>query len=209
MLDFLALITGKGYYRLHSRVIKFVLKCYGIRVGRNFYIEGTPKLKIKGPADNISIGDNVSIFGSIDIRNRENGKIDIGDGVSIDNDCRFVAANDATLKIGRRVKIGPYCIFNCGADVNIGEDCLISGMINIQASDHGYRRGALVREQRHTYGAIDIGKDVWIGFNASILKGARLGDGCVVGAKSLVREGEYGSHSVLAGVPASKIKERT
>lgn len=209
MLEFLALITKKRYWRLHSILIKLILtKLYGVKVGKNFYIEGVPKLKIKGRAQDIIIGDNVSIFGNIDIRNRERGRINIGEGVAIDNDCRFVAANQAVLKIGKMTSIGPFCIFNCGANVTIGDNCLISGIVHIQSSQHKFNRGELIKNQGHTYGEIYIGNDVWLAFNVSILKGVILGDGCVVGAKSLVKEGRFDKDSILAGIPAVKIKER-
>ena len=159
MPDFLALITNKKYWFFHSWVIKNILKIYGIRVGKNFYIEGIPKLKLRGNPLNISIGDNVSIFGDIDIRNRENGKIMIDDGVSIDNDCRLVSANDAVLKIGKRTSIGPFCVFNCGTDVTIGEDCLISGMIFIQSSQHGFNKGSLIKAGK--FAGISVYGDVW------------------------------------------------
>ena len=209
MFDFLALMTNKKYWLFHSWVIRNILKVYGIQVGKKFYIEGVPKLKLKGNARDIIIGNNVSIFGDIDIRNREKGKIVIEDGVSIDNDCRFVAANDAVLKIGKRTSIGSFCVFNCGTDVSIGEDCLISGMIFIQSSQHSFAKGSLIRDQRHTYGRISIGNDVWIAANAAIMKDVVLEDGCVVGAKSLVKAGRYEKNSILAGTPAVKIKERT
>ena len=48
MFDFLALITNKKYWLFHSWMIKAVLKTYGISVGKNFYIEGVPRLKVKG-----------------------------------------------------------------------------------------------------------------------------------------------------------------
>jgi len=209
MFDLLALMTNKKFWIFHSWVIKMILKMRGIRVGKNFYIEGVPKLKIRGGPGNIRIGNDISIFGGIDIRNRENGKIIIEDGVAIDNDCRFVAANDAVLTIGKRTSIGSFCIFNCGTDVTVGEDCLISGMIFIQSSQHGFAKGELIRKQKHTYGKIVIGNDVWIAANAAIMKGVILEDGCVVGAKSLVRAGRYEKNSILAGIPAVKVKERT
>ncbi len=208
MVKFFALITSGYYWYLHSFVIKLILLLRGIRVGSNFYIEGVPRLKIRGKALNIQIGNNVKIFGDIDMRNREEGKIIICDEVSIDNDCRLVAANQAVLKIGKRVSIGQYSIFNCGVNVTIGEDCLISGMVHIQSSEHGFAKGELIRNQSHTYGEILIGNDVWIAFGASILKGVVLGDGCVVGAKALVRSGKFENNSILAGIPAVKIKER-
>jgi acetyltransferase-like isoleucine patch superfamily enzyme len=208
MFDFLAFITKKKYWKLHSWIIKKIMQSYGIKVGHNFYIEGTPRLKIRGKASNIVLGDNVSIFGNIDLRNRENGKIIIGDSVSIDNDCRFVAANNASLSIGDRTGIALFCVINGGADITIGSDCLISGMTYIQASDHGIEADILIREQRHSYGEIIIGSDVLLSANVAILKGATLGDGCVVGAKAVVKAGTYEKNSILAGVPAKVIKKR-
>ncbi|MBF0487144.1 MAG: hypothetical protein HQK98_03190 [Nitrospirae bacterium] len=208
MFDLLALLTRKKYWLLHSLVIKSILRGYGIRVGRGFYIEGVPKLKIRGNPKNIVIGDNVSIYGNIDIRNRENGRIFIEDGVSIDNDCRIVAANDAVLRIGRGTGIGPYCIFNCGVDVTIGQDCLIAHAVHVQSSEHSFAKGELIKNQGHTYGKISIGNDVWLAANVTVMKGAQIGDGCVVGAKSLVRKGQYEENSILAGAPTRKISER-
>jgi acetyltransferase-like isoleucine patch superfamily enzyme len=208
MLTFLALLTNKKYWLLHSFVIKLILRCYGIKIGRKFYIEGIPLLKIRGKARDIQIGNNVSIFGDIDLRNREQGKIIIADGVTIDNDCRFVAANQAVLRIGERTSIGNICTVNCGVSVTIGQDCMIAGLVQVQSSQHGFAKGTLIREQKHTYGEIMIGNDVWIANNATIVKGVTLGDGCVVGAKALVLAGEYPPNSILAGIPAKVIKER-
>ncbi|MEO5360227.1 MAG: acyltransferase [Nitrospirota bacterium] len=208
MFDLLALVTRKRYWRLHSLIIKGILQSYGIKVGRGFYIEGTPKLKIAGKASNITIGNNVSIFGNIDIRNRENGRIIIEDDVKIDNDCRFVAANDAVLTIGKGTGIGPYCIFNCGVDVTIGRDCLIAHGVHVQSSEHSLKRGELIKNQGHTYGKITIGNDVWLAANVTVMKGAEIGDGCVIGARSLIRKGRYEEYTILAGTPARKISER-
>jgi hypothetical protein len=60
--------------RIYSFIIKLYLIFLGIKVGKNFYIESFPKLKIDGMAKNIFFGDNIKILGKIDIRNRENGK---------------------------------------------------------------------------------------------------------------------------------------
>ena len=209
MFDFLALLTGKRYWLLHSMIVKTILEFYGVEIGRKFYVEGTPRLKIRRKAGNIIIGNNVSIFGRIDIRTRENGRVIIEDDVTIDTDCRFVAANDAVLRIGKRTSIGAFSIFNCGVSVSIGEDCLIAGMVLVQSSEHGYAKGESIVRQKHTYGEISIGNDVWIAASAGIMKGVILEDGCVVGAKALVRKGRYERNSILAGIPARKIKERT
>lgn len=208
MFEFFALITNKRYWYFHSFIIKIILKMYGIKIGKNFYCEGVPKLKIKGKAKNITIGDDVCFLGNIDLRNRENGKIIIGNQVALEDNVRLVSANDSILKIGNNTGIGSFTIINSGVDIIIGEHCLISGMCYIQSSDHGIQKDKLIVEQNHTYGKIAIGDDVWIGSNATITKGAILKDGCVVGAKSLVKAGEYEENSILVGVPAKRAKYR-
>ena len=208
MFNFLALITNKYYWKFHSYIIKFVLSVYGIKVGKNFYCEGVPKLKIRGRADNIVIGDNVNFFGDIDIRNRENGQIIICDNVSIDNDTRLVSANDTVLTIGKGTGVGPFCIFNCGVTVTIGENCLISGHIYLQSSEHEFVKGKPIKEQGHSYGEIIIGDDCWLAAEAMIAKNVKLGNGCIVGAKSFLRNIEYESNSIIAGAPSKKIGER-
>ncbi|NOX15395.1 MAG: acyltransferase, partial [Epsilonproteobacteria bacterium] len=145
---------------------------------------------------------------NIDIRNRENGKIIIANNVSIDNDTRFVSANDTVLTIGEGSGIGPFCVFNCGVNVTIGKNCLISGHIYIQSSEHGFEKNQLIKEQHHSYGEITIGDDCWLAAEVMIAKNVKLGDGCIVGAKSFLRNVEYKNNCIIAGTPSKKIGER-
>lgn len=52
-----------------------------------------------------------------------------------------------------------------------------------------------------------IGNDVWIGANAIIMPGVRIGDGAIVGAGAVVIK-DVDSYAVVAGVPARVIKYR-
>ena len=113
MFNFLALLTNKAYWSWHSWIIRMILRLRGIKVGTGFYIEGVPKLKIRGKAGNINIGNQVMILGNIDLRNRENGKIIIEDGVKVENDCRFVSAREGTIHIKPNSVIGAFGVFNC------------------------------------------------------------------------------------------------
>ena len=94
MKKFLQLLFGNHIFLINSLIIKFILILRGIKVGKNFYITGTPYLKIRGIPSNIKIGNNVKIYGDIDLRNRENGKIFLKDNVTIEDNCRIVSARE-------------------------------------------------------------------------------------------------------------------
>lgn len=56
-------------------------------------------------------------------------------------------------------------------------------------------------------GDIVIGNDVWIGYEATILSGVTIGDGAIIGAKSVVTK-DVPAYSVVDGIPAKEIKPR-
>ena len=206
-MNFLSLIFGWWVYKPYSIIISLILKIKGIKVGPNFYIQGVPFLKIRGDANNIKIGKNVSINGDIDIRNRESGKIVISDNVSIDTTVRFVVANNAVLNIGSGCKISPYSIYNCGEDMTIGKNSMLGAYGIFQCSNHGIKKGELIRNQKQTYGKITIGEDVWIGAHVKVLAGVIIGDGAVIGAGAVVTK-DIPSNAIAVGAPAKVISYR-
>ena len=208
MFNLLALIIGKRYWRIHSIFIRQLLLLHGIEVGKNFYIEGIPKLKIRGKARNIRIGNNVSVLGDIDLRNREQGKIFIEDHVTIERDCRFVAAREGTLSIGEGSVITAFAIINGGGDIIIGNKCVIGPRASLNANEHLYARDQFIRDQGFTHAAIHIEDDCWLAANVCINKGVRLTQGTVIGANSVVTK-STDKYSINVGVPARKIAERT
>ncbi len=52
-----------------------------------------------------------------------------------------------------------------------------------------------------------VGNDVWIGQNATILPGVRIGDGAIIGASSVVG-GDVPPYTVVAGNPARALRRR-
>lgn len=74
--------------------------------------------------------------------------------------------------------------------------------------DHWIHGDSSIREQSNSIGKITIGEDCWIAANVTILKGSEIGNGAVVGAKSLVK-GKVDPKSVVLGIPYKEIKKRT
>ena len=56
-------------------------------------------------------------------------------------------------------------------------------------------------------GDIVVGNDVWIGYDAIIMPGVHIGDGAIIGAKSLVTK-DVEPYSIVGGVPAKQIRKR-
>jgi acetyltransferase-like isoleucine patch superfamily enzyme len=73
--------------------------------------------------------------------------------------------------------------------------------------DHGIFANKPIREQDNTVSPVKIGRDCWIGANATILKGSCIEDGAIIGAKSLVK-GRVKQNSIVVGNPAREIKCR-
>ncbi len=123
-----------------------------------------------------------------------------------------------------RVTLGDYALVHgahiiCDSEITIGDYALISWNVVLMDTyrwplDSRQRRRALenhaLREDRFTGPGnsgqpIRIEPNVWIGFAACILPGVTIGEGSVVGARSVVVEDVPG-YTVVAGNPARAIR---
>lgn len=52
-----------------------------------------------------------------------------------------------------------------------------------------------------------IGNDVWIGYDAVIMAGVRIGDGAIIGTRAVVTK-DVEPYSIVGGVPAKEIRKR-
>ncbi|NNF32930.1 MAG: CatB-related O-acetyltransferase [Saprospiraceae bacterium] len=52
-----------------------------------------------------------------------------------------------------------------------------------------------------------IGNDVWIGYGATIMPGVNIGDGCIIGSKSVVTK-DVEPYSIVGGNPVKVIRKR-
>lgn len=133
------------------------------------------------------------------------------------------------------VIIGDFALLNgtrviCDAAIEIGDYCLISWGVVLMDTyrvpfDKAARRRVLedvsaleprridwdgprrqaVHEAAHAARPIRIGRNVWVGFDACVLPGVTIGEGSVVGARSVVAE-DVPPYSIVAGNPARVIR---
>jgi acetyltransferase-like isoleucine patch superfamily enzyme len=163
--------------------------------------------------DRLVVGDN-SRVDYWRLRGR-GGRITIGDDCLIHCSIDFDAPQ-GNVKIGDRCFIGASHLV-CHSAIEIGNDVIMSWGItvvdhNSHALDWDNRKNDVkewatgVKDWTHVKTApVFIEDKVWIGFGASILKGVRIGEGAVIGAKSVVTR-DVPAYSVVGGNPARIIK---
>lgn len=172
-------------YRVYTRVSNMIRLAY---VKRHFDIY-TPPISVLGKiyinAKHIKVGKNVTFYPGV-----------------------YLWGNN--IEIGDNVDIGIGTIIYSKKSVKIGNNTNIAGQCYIIDSNHGTRKGCLIREQSDDVApdGIVIGNDVWIGAQCSIIKGARIADGAVVGAQTLVNKA-VPENAIVAGTPFKVLKYRT
>jgi len=70
-----------------------------------------------------------------------------------------------------------------------------------------WKRHTHLRSTQTSRGDVIIGNDVWIGTEAIILSGVRIGDGAVIGARSVVTR-DIPPYAIVAGSPARLLRMR-
>lgn len=157
-----------------------------------------------------SFGENVKISRHTIFHNP--GQISIGSHVRIDDLC-FISANKEIV-IGSYIHIAPYCIL-AGAQGIVMEDFSgLAARVTLQTATDDYSGEYLTNPavpysfRKVSGGTITLKRHVVIGMHAVILPGVTLGEGCAVGACSLVRR-SVADWTIVVGIPAKKIKDRS
>jgi len=97
-----------------------------------------------------------------------------------------------------------------GNGISIGENVLIGTNCVLAPTNHNYEDAKILIQRqgfKKARGGIRSGNDVWIGSLTSVLDGSTLGNGCVVGASSLIR-GVLDEFCIYAGNQIRKIGTR-
>lgn len=111
---------------------------------------------------------------------------------------------NALLTLGRGY-INSNSVIACCNKITIGDGAAISRNVYIYDGDHH----SILDDEENILNKskpINIGKHVWIGVGAIILKGVNIGDGSIIGAGSVVNK-DVPSNCLVAGNPAKVIRE--
>lgn len=164
---------------LRDRVRVTVLKARGCQVGRGVQVSWG--VTVRGP-----------------------GLITIGDTVRLREGIILQAGSE--ISIGNQTDINPFTTIY--GQVSIGNYVMIAAHVMLAGGNHQFEdRTRPIKHQGHTTLGIVIEDDVWIGANAVVVDGVRIGKGAIVGAGAVVTR-DVPSYAIVGGNPAKLIKYR-
>jgi acetyltransferase-like isoleucine patch superfamily enzyme len=130
-----------------------------------------------------------------------NARIELGGDFSVYSGSRIYVNDNAVLVLGSGY-INHNLSLSCFERIEIGHGVAISENVTIRDSDNHVISGS----RNGKTAPVKIGNNVWIGLNATILKGVTIGDGAIVAAGSLVNR-DVPPATLVAGVPAKVVRE--
>ncbi|MCD2425190.1 acyltransferase [Niabella pedocola] len=127
------------------------------------------------------------------------GSVIVIENSFIERGTKIIADHGGEVYI-RNSYIGDNCVIVARELIRIEQGTKIAEMVVIRDQDH-----QINDLSQFNTAPIFIGANVWIGAKVTILKGSDIGDGCVVGAHSIVKN-KLDGDAVYVGAPARKIK---
>jgi len=155
-------------------------------------------------------------------------------GSALNNHSLFEGNNSIGIKsevlnstLGFGSYVGNFCLLN---NVKIGRYCSIGSSVRIIFGKHPTNifvstHPAFFSKSKPTFFtyistqkfkeidvscndfAVEIGNDVWMGENVSIMSGIKIGDGAIVGSNALVTK-NIEPYTINIGIPSQSIKKR-
>lgn len=106
------------------------------------------------------------------------------------------------ISIGKNVFINSGCRFQDQGGIVLGDGALIGHNAVLATLNHGLAPN----ERQDMFPApIRLGKNVWVGANATILPGVTIGDNAIIAAGAVVTK-DVPENTVVGGIPAKSIK---
>ncbi|MGP6170391.1 sugar O-acetyltransferase [Microbacterium sp. A204] len=114
----------------------------------------------------------------------------------------FTSDFGQNITLGKRIFLNSGCRFQDQGGITIGDDCLVGHNVVIATLNHDLAPSR--RADMHPAPVV-IGRNVWIGANATILPGVTIGEDAVVGAASVVTK-DMPAGAIVVGSPARFVR---
>jgi acetyltransferase-like isoleucine patch superfamily enzyme len=135
------------------------------------------------------------------------GKLRLGRWSWLGHGCK-IRVHEGEVSIGAKSVLGQECTISAFQHVSIGRECIVADRVMLIDFDHGVVEVERpIRLQGIYKRDVNVGHNCWIGYGVCILRGARVGDNCVLGTSAVVTK-DVPANAVAVGVPARVIRMR-
>lgn len=183
-------------------------KCYPLllqHLGRGTIVGRGVTLRSPG---RVRIGARVLIddYAVLDAKGGDS-LIELGDQILVGRNT-ILSCNNARIRIGNFVSMGPFCFFASKSHIDIGSNVSIGSGTHMLAGSHVFDDPdtPVIRQARVSQG-ITVEDNVWIGSGTKVLDGVTIGQNSIVGAGSVVSK-DVPPWTVVLGNPARVIQKR-
>lgn len=133
------------------------------------------------------------------------GAIRLAAGCELDDGVTVAAAPGAVVHLAPGVFVGHHSTIAAASSVRIGAGTFLAELVSVR--DHDHDEAFPIASGVKNVEAVVIGADCWLASKVTVVRGASIGDGVIVGANSVVR-GVLGSEVVAVGSPAVARRQR-
>lgn len=116
----------------------------------------------------------------------DQGQIAIGHNCEFSAYCDLEVHGKGMLSIGAKTYMNRFCMISAHEKVSIGEGCMFGPGVKIFDNDHVHSSETGVSTKLKT-APIRVGNHCWLASDVIILRGATIGDNCVIGAGCVVK----------------------
>lgn len=111
-----------------------------------------------------------------------------GNRISFGKHTTFRRGFEIAIEQEGKIIIGENCFFNhrCSLSslklIKIGSGSIFGENVKFYDSNHHFSHSGLIKDQGYSTGEIHVGDHCWVGSNVTFLKGANVGNDCIIGA---------------------------
>jgi acetyltransferase-like isoleucine patch superfamily enzyme len=177
------------------------------RLRRNGAILTKCEISIAGTDNVVDFGENGQFSGVTVMMFGSGHRLSFGPRSAVRNTTFWFEDKDCTISVGEGFLMfgGHIAVTEPSSRIDIGSGCLFSMDIDIRNGD-SHSICDLATGDRINYAQdVRIGNRVWLGKGTVVLKGAQIGDDCIVGSCSVVTK-SVPNNSAAAGNPARVIR---
>ncbi|MGZ2224940.1 acyltransferase [Glutamicibacter nicotianae] len=155
----------------------------------------------------VTFGIGSRLEGAVGLRN-DTSQVSIGarsvfrGQMSLGKECEIILVD------GLYCGYGAYLTTAEGASIRFGNDLLISDRFQARADDSHPLYDGITGARINQSQSIEVGDHVWIGADVVLLPGSSVGEGSVIGLRSMVTKSRpVPAHSLAVGSPVEVIRE--